>query len=203
MSDRCDKVTTQPARNIASCRRRILVLGLALLAPGTQGCEAPGPSGQAGGAPTPGQVADMHTEPNISNVAVFYDPYSAWIWTEDRSRVCGIKVGPVYLIGPGGKGAFGDGVIRPRLYRLDRGTDGRVKPVLIKEWSFTVEEALPLRIKREKALGWGYGLPLVWGDQDLLADGVREVRMVVAFERSDERTINSSKKDLRVPRGAY
>lgn len=203
MRDRCDKVTTSPVRNIASCRRRILGFGLALVVVGTQGCEAPGRSGQAGAAPTPEQVAFMETEPNISNVAVFYDPYSAWSWNEDRSRVCGIKVGPVYLIGPGGKGVFGDGVIRPKLYRLDRDPDGRVQPVLIKEWSFTVEEAVPLRIKREKALGWGYGLPLLWGDQDLLADGIREVRVVVAFERSDGRTINSSKKDLRVPRGAY
>ena len=155
-----------------------------------------------GADPSPAQVAGMPTEPKITGVRVFHPSYGGWQWTEDKQRIRGIKVGPVYLVGPKGKGVFGDGVIRPKLYRLDRGADHKVIPTLIQEWSFTVEEAIPLRIKKPNLLGWGYGLPLVWENADLL-DKAREVRVVVEFERSDGGTVTSTRKDLQVPMGAY
>jgi len=144
----------------------------------------------------------MPTEPRITGVRVIHPSVAAWQWTEDKQRIRGIKVGPVYLVGPEGKGVFGDGIIRPKLYRLQRTPDHRVVPELIKEWSFTVEEAIPLRIKKPYIAGWAYGLPLVWDDFDLLV-GVREVRLVVEFERSDGHIVSSSRKDLQVPVGAF
>jgi len=168
---------------------------------GAQGCQGPGGAGKPDRAPPPSEVAVMQTEPEITEVRVYHPSYPAWQWTEDKQAIRGIKVGPVYLVGPNGKGVFGDGVIRPRLYRLDRHADHKVVPTLLKEWAFTVEEAVPWRIKKPSLMGWAYGLPLVWEDPGLLA-GAREVRLVIAFECSDGRLVSSSKKDVQVPRGA-
>jgi hypothetical protein len=183
-----------------------LILGLAV-ASGLAGCQNTGGSRYTTTAPAMDpefeKVYYMPTEPSITQVAVVYDTYSAWIWNEDRSRIRGIKVGPVYLGGPTGKGVFGDGTIRPRLYRLDRAADGNLKPTLLKEWSFNVEEARLWRMKRQTVWGWGYGLPLVWDDPSLIGPDVDQVRIVVSFERSDGRMVNSSNKDLRVPKGAH
>ena len=145
------------------------------------------------------KVARMPTEPNILNVVAVYNPYTPWLWTEDKARARGIYIGGLYLIGPNWQGVFGDGVIKPRLYVMERQPDGTKAPVLVKEWSFGVEEVLPFRGKMRSKLGWGYGLPLDWGDLNL---GGREIRVVVAFEGSDAQIVTSAKKDLIVPPGS-
>ncbi len=172
----------------------IAVMGLIMT-----GCEGQnmgmGPSRQ----PTPDEVLRMPVEYNINNLAVFFNPNSSWIWTDDRSRVIGLFVNSLYLLGHDGKGVFGDGVIRPKLYVIEVTPEGQKKQTLFKEWSFDVEEALPFRVKKPAALGWGYGLlPLDWEDTDLSG---RDIRVVVSFERRDGRMVNHRGINFRVPHG--
>ena len=146
------------------------------------------------------KVATMPTEPDIIKILFFVkDRYSCWLYTEDKSRVHGIYISGLYLIGPGGKGVFGDGVINPKLYILEKDAKGRRTPQLVKEWSFTVAEAMQWRSKKETMLGYGYALPLLWGDLSL---DNKEARIVVQFERPDGKVIASSKLDAMVPPGA-
>jgi hypothetical protein len=130
-------------------------------------------------------------------VVATFNRYTGWIWTSDRSRVRGSYIGGLFLIGPDNKGVFGEGTLLPKVYHLKRGENGKKSPVLIKEWSLSTEEAIPLRAKwPHRLLGWGYGLPLDWGDLDL---GGEEVRMVISFERTDGRVISSTRLDGIVP----
>jgi len=179
-------------------RSALLLIGC-LAAAALAGCETPGPTSQPKRAPTPMQVAQMQTEPDIAAVVAIYNSTDPWIWTEDRSRVRGIVVGGLYLIGPDDKAVFGDGVIHPKLYLIEKDAEGRQKAVSAKEWSFDVDEALLLRSKKETTFGWGYLLPLDWGDLDLSG---REIRMLIVFERSDGLVVKTkSPKHFRVPVG--
>ncbi len=144
----------------------------------------------------PQQVAAMR-EPNVLGVAAFYDPFDPWLWTESHEKPRGIIIKALYLQGPNAKGVFGDGVIRPRLYVRELNDRGEVNWILVKEWTFTVEDAVPFRSKKQSEMGWGYRLHLPWEDLARLAG--REVRMVVEFDRIDGRRVTSGKKDFRVP----
>lgn len=141
------------------------------------------------------EVARMPTEPNIVNVVAIYNTGSPWLWDSDNNKIRGIYVAGLFLFGPKKHAVFGDGVIRPRLYVLERGQDGDKHPKLVKEWSFNVEEALPFRGKKKRTLGWGYGLPLPFGDIEVTG---REVQMVICFERPDGRIVRSSKQAFLV-----
>lgn len=184
---------------IGTAFRFAVMLGL-LVGVGLSGCEAPGNNVQGyrpgDRLPTPAEVAALPPAPNVVNVVAFYTPFQHWHWTQDRSRVRGIIVNAMYLMNPEGRGVFGDGVIRPRLYLLERTERGGQRPVLLREWSFTVEEATPFRSKKPTVLGWGYMLPLNWEELDLTG---REIRLIIAFERADGVIVESSKLDTRVP----
>lgn len=147
-------------------------------------------------APTPQEVMQMPLEPNIVQVATHYSTFNPWIWAADKSKPRGLVISSVYLSRAEPKGVFGDGIIRARLYTLEPTPEGGQKPVLVKEWPFDVEQAMPWRAKKETAMGWGYRLPLDWGDLDLSG---KEIRVIVAFERPDGRIVESGKKDFRVP----
>jgi len=144
-------------------------------------------------------VARVPTEPNVVNAVAIYNSLSPWMYDRDKVKVRGVYVSGLYLLGPKGTGVFGDGVIRPRLYLVERGPDGKKQPKLVKEWSFTVEEAIPFRGKQKRTPGWGYGLPLAFDDLDLSG---REVQVLIAFERNDGRIVNSSKQTFIVPKPA-
>jgi len=180
----------------AGRRVPVLVLAGMLAAVVIPGCETPGSTGGTDRAPTPAEVAQARGETDIVNVVALYDSVNPWIWTEDRSRVHGIRINALYLFGPNDKAVFGEGVIRPKLYVMEKGDDGKKKAVLKREWSFDVDEALLLRAKKETAWGWGYWLPLDWGDLDVSG---REIRMVIAFERRDGFVVKSSNKHFPVP----
>lgn len=172
----------------------IAVMGLILA-----GCEGQDKGTSPSRQPTPEEVLHMPVEYNVNTIAVFRNPYSSWIWTDDRSRIQGLFVNSLYLLGHDGKGVFGDGVIRTKLYVYETTPEGQKKQTLFKEWSFDVEEALPFRAKKPTALGWGYGLlPLGWEEADLSG---RDIRLVVSFERRDGRTVNHRGIDFRVPHG--
>lgn len=174
--------------------------GVVLLAvAGLVGCQEPNQGFGPHRQPTPEEIMRMPVEWNVNAIAVFFNPHSSWIWTEDRSRVQGLFINSLYLLGHDGKGVFGDGVICPRLYLIETTPEGQKKQTLFKEWSFDVEEAMAFRVKRPAALGWGYGLlPLDFADSDL---GGRDLRVVVSFERSDGRVVTHRGNYFRVPSG--
>ena len=147
---------------------------------------------------SPDQVAQL-LEPNVVGVAAMYDAQNAWLWTKNRVRVRGLRL-TLFLFGSGNKSVFGDGVIRARLFAAQRGRLGKVQwpEEPTQEWSFTVEEAIPFRGMRPKIYGWYYGLFLDWGDRDL---SDKEIRMIITFERADQRVISSDARDMRVPGG--
>lgn len=171
-----------------------VALTMACLPP--EGSPSRDPNTLPPGTATAEQVARMTVEPNISAVAAFYDANRWWLKSPDQSGITGIKVGALYLFGPKGMGVFGEGVIRPKLYILERKPDGSRTPVLAKEWSFDINQAIPLRAKKPTAMGWGYALFLDWGDLELAG---KEIRMIISFERPDGHVVQSGKRDFRVP----
>lgn len=176
-------------------RRVVLVAAGALLA---AGCVQPGqgPAARPDDAMTHA-AARIPTEPNVVSAVAFYKSMSPWLWNADQTKVSGIYVSALYLLGPKSLGVFGDGTIRPRMFVVEPGKDGRKHTRQIKEWSFNVEEAIPFRAKEKRTLGWGYGIPLGFGD-DLDVSG-REIQMVICFERNDGRLVTSSKQTFLVP----
>lgn len=158
----------------------------------TIGCEPMPP-----GNPTADQVRRMPIEANIIEVKAFSSSIDPWMWDEGRSRVRGVIIGALYLVGPDGRGVFGDGIIRPKVFMLVRDDQGGKKPVLAKEWAFDVDKAMPFRSKKRVIPGWGYLLPLDWGDMALAG---KEIRVIVSFERRDGVVVHSGKKDHVVPK---
>jgi len=172
--------------------------GMMLLAGLAAGCQPHPLGGQPGQRLTAAQLANMPLEKNVTGVAAFYAPYSPWIWNDDRSKVIGIVINPLYLVGPDSLGVFGDGVIEPRIYVLEGPPGSDVKtPRLVKEWFFDPQQALQWRAKKRTVWGWGYVLWLIWGDELDLAG--KEIRITVSFERSDGKVFHSGKKDYLVP----
>jgi len=142
------------------------------------------------------KISHHKVESNVTGVAVFYDGYNPFLWSEDKSKACGILIKALYLIGPEGRGVFGDGVINPKLYVAEKSPDGGKNWKFVKEWRFDINQAMRYRSKKQTVGGWGYLLPLPWGDEDY---GGREIRMIVTYQRSDGISFSSSKKDFRVP----
>ena len=179
-----------------ACLMLAVAAGVALF---TAGCVNPEPATTRPGSTIDHAVARMPTEPNVTAVAAFYRSASPWGWNSDRTRVAGINVSALYLLGPKGLGVFGDGAIRPRMFVVETGKDGKKHSRLVKEWSFSVEDAVPFRTKEKKTLGWGYGIPLGFGDLDVSG---REIQMVICFERNDGRLVPSSKQTFLVPKAS-
>jgi len=95
------------------------------------------------------------------------------------------------------KGAFADGLIRVKLYRVDRDGPGQERRHLVHVWEFTPEQALPYRALRRTYLGYGYQLHLRWPeDCDVIG---KEICVVVEFVRPDNKVISSRPKFMRVP----
>lgn len=147
------------------------------------------------------KLALANTETRILDVVAYYPTPIRWIWTEDKSRVRGVVVSALYLVGPNGKGVFGDGIVCPKIYLRDRlAGEGGAQPKLIKEWELKPVDLYLLRSKKPSVQGHGYMLPLDWGDIDL---GGREIQVVISYQRSDGVPApRFSSKDLRVPKGA-
>jgi hypothetical protein len=178
-------------------RRQVLwTVSTILIVAFVAGCRGKGrKKKKAGRAPTPEQVAEM-LEPNIIGVHAYTDAINCWVWNEDRTAARGIIIKALYLEGPNG-GAFGDGIIQPKLFVSYWDNEGKRQWRLAKEWSYDVNEAIPFRTKKKFMAGWGYRLHLVWGDEVDLTG--REVRLVVEFKRRDGIVVRSGKTDRKVP----
>lgn len=142
------------------------------------------------------QISKMPLEKNIGAIYCAWNAYNPWIWNDERSKIRGLFVEAVYLIGPDSLGAFGDGTIRARVYELVA-AGGDTTPTLLKEWPFDVDQAMPWRARRRTVMGWGYKLPLLWNDELNLRG--KQIRVTISFERVDGKVFHSGKKDFRVP----
>lgn len=187
---------------------RILFLGLVCLLGGAvAGCNPAATDSPVTRAPDkkPGddqfeRVRNLPPDPNVLEVKAFWDAYSPFVKSADSSKVQGLMIKVLYLLGPQQKGVFGDGIIRPRLYLMQRDAYGKaMEPRLIREWEFDVERATAHRVVKYAQLGWAYAfIPLEWGkEMDLTG---REVRVIISFERSDGRVVSSRPKDIKIPR---
>lgn len=180
-----------------------LALGLSgLFIPALAGCQAgnqPGaPTVTVAAGPPTREEALRNTESNIIGVVAYYHPSNPWLWNEDRSRVVGVRVQALYLVGPREKGVFGDGIIRPKIYVRDRRTaDPDQQWKLVREWAFQPEDILLYRTKEPTVQGYGYLLPLRWGEQIDLSN--QEIRIIINYERIDGLFPRPSTKNLRVP----
>jgi hypothetical protein len=162
------------------------------------GCQTSPAAAAPGDRLTVQQVVNMPLEKNVSAVAVFYNAYNPWLWNDDRTKIIGLSINALYLIGPNSLGVFGDGIIHPRIYAIENSPDGKQKtPRLVKEWTLDPQEAMPWRSKKKSAIGWGYKPPLIWGDALDLAG--KEIRITISFERTDGKIFHSRDKEFIVP----
>ena len=93
------------------------------------------------------------------------------------------------------KGAYADGFLHVKMFRMDQMPDGRNERVLVQNWMVGTEE-LPRR-ESSKLTGYSYQPSLYWGDVDILGE---TVEIVVQYESLDGKTIQSQTKQVRVPR---
>jgi len=94
-------------------------------------------------------------------------------------------------------GAFGDGLIRFKMYVIEPGLEGEpATGRLVKTWEFDPQQAMRWRVRRRTTLGWPYFFHLNWGDADPYG---KEIRIVPEFVRADGRVIKGSPKALKVP----
>ncbi len=95
------------------------------------------------------------------------------------------------------KGAYGDGLIRFKMYVIHRDDpDQPPKGERVKVWEFASDEALGWRVARRTGLGWPYQFYLNWGEADPYG---KEIRIVPEFVRRDGQVIRGSPKDIKVP----
>ncbi|MHC4797632.1 MAG: hypothetical protein ACYTF1_13395, partial [Planctomycetota bacterium] len=122
------------AENVRKINKASILLVISLGALCGTACQTPMKE------PTPIQVAQM-LEPNVTGVFAHYDAINPFIWTEDEAYPRGVVIKALYLQGPDGKGVFGDGIIRPRVYVSVEKPDGEKDWQLLKEWNYEVEKA--------------------------------------------------------------
>lgn len=140
------------------------------------------------------------TSPMEADVFQIIKFYPAQMW--QRRRVDDLNpngfVVTVYLIsGKTQKGAFGDGTIHVDMHVAQYDKAGMKTFVPAYSWSLDPDQALPYRVIKEGAIGWGYMLHLFWPDDvDVLG---KEVSLTISYTRSDGRVIRSRPHHHRVP----
>ena len=109
----------------------------------------------------------------------------------------GFKVTYYAVSGTTQEGAFGDGLIRFKMYVIEPGREGEpATGRLVKTWEFDPQQAMRWRVRCQTTLGWPYFFHLNWGDADPYG---KEIRIVPEYVRTDGRVIKGSPKDLKVP----
>lgn len=158
------------------------------------------PQSRSSSGDTRSRVASWPTDPNVLEVHPLWDPYASFITSDAGSRVLGLRIKTLYLLGTDQKGVFGEGVLKSRMYLLQRdATMSLLEPRLIQEWEYDVQQLMPYRVTKAELLGWAYAyVPLTWPAQFDLSG--REVRVVVTFERPDGRVVSARPKDFKIPR---
>jgi len=180
-----------------SCLARVPAVVIAALL-GVAGCGQPTSTLGAGTPMGNHPIARARMYDDIYEVVKFF-PAMPWLSFDPEGDPDpeGFKVA-VYLISSvTRKGEFADGVIHVRMWDTQTPLSGSKESQLIKEWTFTPEEALPVRVVKRTLLGNGYQLRLNWGDLDMLG---RPIRVRIDYERKDGRMVLGQPHELRVPR---
>lgn len=95
-------------------------------------------------------------------------------------------------------GAFGNGLIRFKMYIIEPGEgDQPAIGRLAKTWEFDPQQAMGWRVRHRTSLGWPYHFHLNWEEADPYG---KEIRIVPEFVRTDGQVVRGSPKDLKVPR---
>lgn len=137
-------------------------------------------------------------DPDIIRVVTYWvnNPFVSFDEQVDPNPE-GVKLVYYAVSGKTREGAYGDGMVRFKMYVIHQHADQPPSGELVKTWEFDPDQALGYRVARRSRLGWPYQFYLNWG-QDLDVYG-KEVRFVPEFVRHDGRVIRGSPKDIRIP----
>jgi hypothetical protein len=161
----------------------------------------PPPAAPSGPDPYRMTVQEVESSPLASDIVQVNTHYGLFPWLQfdpANPRPQGFMVSSLFLVsGKTSKGAFADGLITVRMYRVDRDPQRQETRTLVHTWEFTPKQALPYRAVKRTVVGQGYQLHLRWpAELDLVG---REIVVIVEFTRRDGRTIRSNAKFLKVP----
>ncbi len=167
--------------------------------PAPEAVEAPKPP--PGPDPYMMTVEEVRNAPLESDIVNVYAHYNLFPWLQfdpTDPRPQGFMISSLFLVSARtSKGAFADGVITVKLYRVDRDEQRRQTRTLVHTWQFDPRQALPYRAVKRTVVGQGYQLHLRWPDDLDLVN--REIVAIVEFTRLDGKVIRSAPKFLKVP----
>jgi hypothetical protein len=146
-------------------------------------------------------VEEVENSPLASDIVEVHTHYNLFPWLQydmTDPRPQGFVISALFLVSnKTGKGAFADGLITVKMYRVDRDEQRHESRTLVHTWQFTPQQAMPYRAVKRTVVGLGYQLHLHWPDNlDLIG---REIVVMVEFTRPDGRVIRSGTKFLKVP----
>lgn len=182
------------------------LLAAAALAAPLAGCQGQRPAGSISGNPDwrdpnpgrPGKEIDplkVETRDDIISIVTFWDPVP-WLWDTPRG-VVGFRVPVHFVSGTTERGAFVPGIIRCRIYTMERDEEGRLTRTLAHEWEFDEAASTNYRVRRLAVTGYYYGFMLTWPPEAKING--REVDIEFSYERKDGRVVNSRAKRYAVP----
>ncbi len=143
-------------------------------------------------------VRNSPLEPDIVEVHTHYNLFPWLQFDPSDPRPQGFVISSLFLVSAKtSKGAFADGVIAVKLYRVDRDEQRRETRNLVYTWQFDPRQAMPYRAVKRTVVGLGYQLHLRWPDNLDLVN--REIVAIVEFTRLDGKVIRGAPKFLKVP----
>ncbi len=148
-----------------------------------------------GCAATPKTVAPNTTGNEVAKLICLYDmnPFQSFDQEGDLN-VEGFRCTVVLASRKTRKGIAANGLIRARMYRLDRTASGKAVRTLVREWPILTEG---LHTFHSMVFGEGYKLQFCWDkDDDVLG---RDVQIVMTFERPDGCIVRGQTKGWKVP----
>ncbi len=156
-------------------------------------------SGLGGCALPPKQATPVSDSSEVARVVCFFDlnPFLSFDEEGDPNPE-GFRTTVVLASRKTGKGIAADGVVRAKMYRVDRVTPDKTARTLLREWAV---DTAGLTTFKSGALGEGYKLEFQWAKEDDVLG--HEVEIVVSFEGRDGRVIRSQTKAQRVPPPAH
>ena len=163
-------------------RKAVLLLGVMLGVP--FGCALPPKQD------TPGPVRS-----EVGKVICLYSmtPFASFD-AEGDPNVEGFGLTVVLASRRTGKGISEDGIIRVKMYRLDRVAPKKSVRTFVREW--TVDTA-GLTTFKSGTLGDGYKFQFQWAEEDDVLG--HDVDVMITFEGRDGRLVRSQTKSLKVP----
>jgi hypothetical protein len=166
--------------------------------PPTYSPPPPHPSGPDPYKMTMDEVEHAPLESDIVQVNAHFNLFPWLQFDPTDPRPQGLMISALFLVSSKtSKGAFADGLISVRLYRVDSDPQHQETRSLVHTWQFTPQQAMPFRAVKRTVVGQGYQLHLRWPKELDLVD--REIVLIVEFTRLDGKIIRSGAKFLKVP----